>query len=148
RDTLGVELMRLLLVDDDARAAASLARALRRRGYAVDVAPDGGAALVRARSIDYDALIVDLTPAPHRGPDVCGDIRASGNLVPILLVTAADSVGARIDGLDGGADACLIRPLDFEELLARLHAVARRDRRPAPTERIVIGALAVDTRGR
>jgi two-component system copper resistance phosphate regulon response regulator CusR len=79
---------------------------------------------------------------------VCRTIRASGSLVPILMVTARDAVDARIEGLDCGADDYLVKPFDFGELLARLRALIRRGRLPLLPERLVVGPLTLDTRSR
>lgn len=140
--------MRVLLVEDEPHAAQMLAKGLREQAYAVDVAIDGRAALDQAAQADYDALILDLMLPAIDGLTVCRRIRASGNTVPILVVTARDAVDARIAGLDCGADDYLVKPFDFGELLARLRAVIRRGRQPLVPEHLVIGALAVDSRSR
>jgi len=140
--------MRVLLVEDEPRAAAILAKGLREQTYAVDIAADGEAAIFQAASTDYDALILDVMLPRADGMAVCRAIRESGNPVPILMVTARDAVDARIEGLDCGADDYLVKPFDFGELLARLRAVIRRGRQPPLAERIAAGALTLDTRGR
>jgi len=140
--------MRVLLVEDEPRAAAILAKGLREHAYAVDVAADGEAAIFQAAATDYDALILDVMLPLADGLAVCRAIRESGNPVPILMVTARDAVDARIEGLDSGADDYLVKPFDFGELLARLRAIIRRGRQPRLAERITIGALTLDTRGR
>jgi DNA-binding response OmpR family regulator len=140
--------MRVLLVEDEPRAAAMLAKGLREHAYAVDLAADGEAAIYHAATIDYDALILDVMLPVTDGFAACRAIRQSGNMVPILMLTARDAVDARIEGLDCGADDYLVKPFDFGELLARLRSVIRRGRRPLLPERIVIGALTLDTRVR
>jgi two-component system, OmpR family, copper resistance phosphate regulon response regulator CusR len=140
--------MRVLLVEDEPRAAAILAKGLREQSYAVDVASDGQDAVFQAATTDYDAMILDVMLPRKDGLDVCRTIRASGNAVPILMVTARDAVDARIAGLDGGADDYLIKPFDFGELLARLRAIIRRGRQPLPAAAIAIGAVTLDTRSR
>ena len=140
--------MRVLLVEDEPRAADILARGLREHAYAVDVAGDGTAALEQAAATDYDAVILDVMLPRQNGLAVCRAIRESGSSVPILMVTARDAVEARIAGLDCGADDYLVKPFDFGELLARLRAIVRRGRQPMLPERIAIGALTLDTRGR
>jgi two-component system copper resistance phosphate regulon response regulator CusR len=140
--------MRVLLVEDEPRAAEVLARGLREHAYAVDVAADGQAAIFQAATTDYDALILDVMLPLKDGLAVCRTVRESGSTVPILMVTARDAVDARIEGLDSGADDYLVKPFDFGELLARLRAVIRRGRQPLLPERIAIGALVLDTRGR
>jgi DNA-binding response OmpR family regulator len=140
--------MRVLLVEDEPRAAEMLAKGLREHSYAVDVAADGDAAIYQASTTDYDALILDVMLPITDGVAACRTIRQSGNMVPILMVTARDTVDARIEGLDCGADDYLVKPFDFGELLARLRAVIRRGRLPLLPERIAIGALTLDTRVR
>jgi len=140
--------MRVLLVEDEPRAAEILAKGLREQAYAVDVAADGDAAIEQAAAIDYDAVILDVMLPRRNGLAVCRRIRQSGSSVPILMVTARDAVDARIAGLDCGADDYLVKPFDFGELLARLRALIRRGGQPVLPERIAIGALTLDTRGR
>jgi len=140
--------VRVLLVEDEPSAARMLAKGLREHTYAVDVAADGDAALFRASTTDYDAIVLDVMLPVRDGFAVCRAIRASGSLVPILIVTARDAVDARIEGLDCGADDYLVKPFDFGELLARLRALIRRGRLPLLPERLVVGPLALDTRSR
>src|SRR5947208_1087803 len=140
--------MRVLLVEDEPRAAAMLAKGLREHAYAVDVAGDGEAAIEQAAATDYDALILDVMLPRTDGFAACRAIRESGSAVPILMVTARDAVDARIEGLDCGADDYLVKPFDFGELLARLRAVIRRGRQPLLPERFNVGPLGLDTRTR
>ena len=140
--------MRVLLVEDEPRAAEILAKGLREHAYAVDVAGDGDAAIEQAAATDYDAVILDVMLPRRNGLAVCRTIRESGSSVPILMVTARDAVDARIQGLDCGADDYLVKPFDFGELLARLRALIRRGAHPVLPERIAIGALTLETRGR
>jgi DNA-binding response OmpR family regulator len=140
--------VRVLLVEDEPSAARMLAKGLREQTYAVDVATDGETALFRASTTDYDAIVLDVMLPVKDGFAVCRTIRASGSLVPILMVTARDAVDARIEGLDCGADDYLVKPFDFGELLARLRALIRRGRLPLLPERLVVGPLALDTRSR
>jgi two-component system copper resistance phosphate regulon response regulator CusR len=140
--------MRVLLVEDEPRAAAVLAKGLREHAYAVDVAADGEAALFQVGTTDYDAVILDVMLPLVDGLAVCRTIRASGSAIPILMLTARDAVEARIQGLDSGADDYLVKPFDFGELLARLRTVLRRGRQPLLPEQVTVGILAVDTRAR
>ena len=140
--------MRVLLVEDEPRAAEILAKGLRDHAYAVDVAGDGDAAIEQAAATDYDAVILDVMLPRQNGLAVCRTIRESGSSVPILMVTARDAVDARIQGLDCGADDYLVKPFDFGELLARLRALIRRGAHPVLPEHIAIGALTLETRGR
>src|ERR1700736_774558 len=140
--------MRVLLVEDEPSAAHVLAKGLREQTYAVDVAADGETALFQGGTPDYDAVILDVMLPIKDGFAVCRTIRESGSVVPILMLTARDSVDARIEGLDCGADDYLVKPFDFGELLARLRALVRRGRLPLLPERLVIGPLTLDTRSR
>src|SRR4051812_27867663 len=140
--------MRVLLVEDEPNAAHVLAKGLREQAYAVDLAADGDTALFQVDTTDYDAVVLDVMLPRKDGFAVCRAIRAGGCSVPILMVTARDGVDARIEGLDCGADDYLVKPFDFGELLARLRAVIRRGQQPQLPERIAIGALTLETRGR
>ncbi len=140
--------MRILLVEDEARAAQVLAKGLREEAYAVDIARDGDTALFQVETTDYDAVILDVMLPAKDGFAVCRTIRQSGSTVPILMVTARDAVDARIQGLDCGADDYLVKPYDFGELLARLRALIRRGRQPLAPERLLIGPLTLDVRCR
>ena len=140
--------MRVLLVEDEPTAARVLAKGLREQGYAVDLAPDGEAALFSAGTVDYDAVLLDVMLPRRDGISVCRAIRQAGRAVPVLMLTARDAVEARIEGLDAGADDYLVKPFDFGELLARLRAVIRRGHQPLVPERLSAGSLALDTRAR
>src|SRR5204863_4274637 len=124
------------------------AKGLRERGYAVDVAGDGEIAVVQAATTDYDIVLLDVLLPKTDGFAACREIRDSGCAVPILMLTARDSVESRIEGLDCGADDYLVKPFDFGELLARLRALIRRGRHPILPDRVSIGGLVLDTRGR
>ena len=138
--------MRILLVEDEPDAARMLAKGLRERAYAVDVAGDGESACEQAETSDYDAIVLDLLLPRLDGLAVCRRLRESGAPVPILMLTARDSVEARIEGLDSGADDYLTKPFDFGELLARLRALIRRGVRAPLPERLRIADLELDTR--
>jgi DNA-binding response OmpR family regulator len=140
--------MRILLVEDEPSAARFIAKGLREATYAVDVAADGTAAAEQCQQYDYDAVVLDVMLPGRDGLSVCRELRASGSDVPVLMLTARDAVEARVQGLDAGADDYLTKPFDFRELLARLRALTRRERRPIAPERIEIGALAIDVPGR
>ena len=139
--------MRLLLVEDDAKLSATLARGLRAEGYAVDVAVTGEGALFQARVHDYDALVLDvMLPGPD-GLAVCRMLREEGRWSPVLMLTARDGVADRIRGLDVGADDYLVKPFDFGELVARLRALLRRGAPERPSV-LVVGDLEVDPAAR
>src|SRR5881397_1655981 len=140
--------MRVLLVEDEPNAAHVLAKGLREQTYAVDIAADGDTAIFQAGTTDYDAVVLDVMLPVKDGFAVCRAIRAAGCAVPILMLTARDAVEARIEGLDCGADDYLVKPFDFGELIARLRALVRRGRQPLLPERVVVGPLTLETRGR
>jgi DNA-binding response OmpR family regulator len=140
--------MRILLVEDEPAAAQVLAKGLREQAYAVDVAGDGDAALFQIATTDYDAIVLDVMLPIKNGFLVCRSVRESGSAVPILMLTARDTVDARIEGLDCGADDYLVKPYDFGELLARLRALIRRGTQPIMPERLSIGHLRLETRSR
>jgi DNA-binding response OmpR family regulator len=121
-----LDVMRLLLIEDDTRTARALGRGLREEGYVVDIAASGeeGAYLVSVN--DYRAIVLDWYLPGKDGLTVCRDLRRSGVLTPILMLTARDALADRIAGLDSGVDDYLTKPFAFAELLARLRAVLRR----------------------
>ena len=140
--------MRLLLVEDDPDAARVLAKGLKFHGYAVDVIADGKSAVAQVDAIDYAAVLLDVMLPGMDGFAACRAIREAGGAVPILMLTARDSVESRIEGLDCGADDYLVKPFDFGELLARLRALVRRGRRPLLPNRLSAGGLTLETRSR
>jgi DNA-binding response OmpR family regulator len=140
--------VRVLLVEDEPNAARVLAKGLREQAYAVDMAADGQTALFQIGTTDYDAVILDVMLPAKDGFAVCRSVRAGGSSVPILMLTARDSVDSRIEGLDCGADDYLVKPFDFGELLARLRALIRRGRQPLLPELLVAGPLTLETRSR
>jgi two-component system, OmpR family, response regulator len=124
--------MRILLVEDEPKMAAVIARGLRHEGYAVDTASDGDDALFQARVNDYDAIVLDVMLPGADGFEVCRTLRRERRWAPVLMLTARDHVEDRIDGLDAGADDYLVKPFAFGELLARLRALVRRRPRERP----------------
>ena len=118
--------MRILVVDDDRAVRDSLRRSLEFNGYEVALAADGVEALARINGLAPDALIVDVMMPRLDGLETTKALRAAGNDVPILVLTARDSVSDRVDGLDAGADDYLAKPFALEELLARVRAMLRR----------------------
>jgi two-component system copper resistance phosphate regulon response regulator CusR len=139
--------VRILLVEDEPDAARMLAKGLREQTYAVDIATDGEAALEHTSFTSYDLLILDVMLPRVDGFTVCRQLRAASSTVPILMLTARDSIEDRITGLDAGADDYLSKPFDFHELLARVRALLRRGPvlRFAP---LVVGDLVINTRTR
>ncbi|GGL42769.1 response regulator transcription factor [Nocardia jinanensis] len=118
--------MRILVVDDDRAVRESLRRSLTFNGYTVDLAVDGLDALEKATAERPDALVLDVMMPRLDGLEVCRRLRSTGDDLPILVLTARDSVSERVAGLDAGADDYLPKPFALEELLARLRALLRR----------------------
>ena len=139
--------MRILLVEDEPTASRFIAKGLREARHAVDIAADGTGAAEQCQQNDYDAVILDVMLPGKDGLTVCRELRAAGSDVPVLMLTARDAVEARVEGLDAGADDYLTKPFDFRELLARVRALTRRDRRPLAPERIEVRHLAIDVAG-
>ena len=139
--------MRILLVEDQSDAAQILAKGLREQSYAVDIAPDGEAALYQASINDYDLILLDVMLPRRNGIEVCQGLRAGDSAVPILMLTARDAVHDRVLGLDSGADDYLTKPFDFHELLARIRALLRRGPE-LQQENLQIADLVINTRAR
>jgi len=125
--------VRLLVVEDEARLAQALKRGLAAEGFSVDLAGDGPTGLERARHESYDALVLDVMLPRLSGYDVVRTLRAEGNWVPVLMLSAKDGEYDQADGLDYGADDYLTKPFSFVVLLARLRAMLRRDPGARPT---------------
>jgi heavy metal response regulator len=136
--------VRILLVEDDPRIARFVAQGLREQSYAVDVTADGEDALYKASVSDYDAVVLDVMIPGHDGFEVCRELRASGSNVPVIMLTARDTVQDRITGLDTGADDYLTKPFEVAELLARLRALLRRGHVVRPAS-IHVADLVIDT---
>jgi DNA-binding response OmpR family regulator len=138
--------VRLLLAEDDPYLSAMLSKGLREHAYAVDVVADGDTAVVQAAVNEYDLVVLDVMMPKRDGFAVCRELRRRGMDVPVLMLTARDALGDKVEGLDAGADDYLAKPFEFAELLARLRALLRRAREIRETE-IVVADLVVDTRG-
>jgi two-component system copper resistance phosphate regulon response regulator CusR len=139
--------MRILLVEDEEDFARLLARGLRERSYAVDIAGNGVDAIEKAAVYAYDLAILDVLLPGINGLEVCRTLRERAFTAPILMLTALDRPADRISGLDSGADDYLAKPFDFGELLARLRALLRRG--PALSGSVLrLEGLTVDTRSR
>ena len=137
--------MRVLVVDDDPAVRDSLRRSLAFNGYEVDVAGDGEEALRRLGAQRPDAVVLDVLMPRLDGLATCRALRAAGDDVPVLMLTARDEVSDRVAGLDAGADDYLPKPVALEELLARLRALLRRAVRSAADEdQLRLADLTVD----
>jgi len=124
--------VRLLIVEDEPTLANTVARGLRRRGFAVDVATDGEDGLGKALVNDYDVVVLDRDLPRVHGDDVCRQLRAHGRNARILMLTAAAALDDLVDGLALGADDYLTKPFRFAELVARVQALGRRSGRDEP----------------
>jgi two-component system OmpR family response regulator len=124
--------MRILVVEDEVKMSRLLRRGLEREGYAVDVADDGDDALSQATEYDFDAIVLDVMIPGRDGFEVCRELRARGRWSPVIMLTARDAIEDRVQGLDAGADDYLAKPFAFEELLARLRALVRREPKERP----------------
>ena len=124
--------MRVLVVEDEIRMARLLKRALEEEGHAVDIAASGEDGLWLATENTYGAIVLDVMLPGFDGFELCRRLREKGQWVPVLMLTARDSVGDRVRGLDAGADDYLVKPFSLLELAARLRALARRDDRSRP----------------
>ncbi len=141
--------MKVLVVEDDPAVRASLERSLSFEGYAVVTAADGVAGLAAVTAHRPDAVLLDLGLPRLDGVEVARRLRAAGDGVPILMLTARDALGDRVSGLDAGADDYLPKPFALEELLARLRALLRRSAaRAVDDEVLVVGDLRLDRRSR
>ncbi len=138
--------MRILLVEDEPSAARMTVKGLREDGHAVDVVGDGASAIEHATSTNYDVVVLDILLPVKSGLDVGRELRSKGDGVPVLMLTARDTVDDRIAGLDAGADDYLTKPFHFGELLARVRALTRRRGLPLLPERVACGSLELDTR--
>ncbi len=140
--------MRVLIVEDEARLARNIAKALRETAsYAVDISTDGEDGRHQALSNPYDLVVLDLMLPKVGGLEILRDLRRRGNRVPVLILTARDSAQDIVQGLDTGSDDYMTKPFDMGEFLARCRALVRRTYdRPDPVVRV--GELAVDISSR
>jgi two-component system, OmpR family, response regulator len=138
--------MRVLIVEDQARMAGLLRSGLQKHGLVADVTARGEDALWMAASMRFDVLILDVMLPGIDGFETCRRLRADGVSSPILMLTARDGIGDRVNGLNQGADDYLIKPFSFAELLARVRALARRPQEQRPTM-LEVGELRLDPTG-
>ena len=123
----------MLVVEDDERMAAAIARGLRYEGLIVDLASDGLEALARVGAIEYEAVVLDVMLPGMDGVETCRRLRERAHWVPVLMLTARDAIEDRVRGLDGGADDYMTKPFSLAELTARLRALVRRGKSERPT---------------
>jgi two-component system OmpR family response regulator len=135
--------MRVLIVEDEARMADVIRRALVKDGAAADLAADGETALELATIVEYDAIVLDVMLPDRSGFEVSRLLRERGVWAPVLMLTALDAVHNRVEGLDSGADDYLVKPFALAELQARLRALARRGRPERPAV-LTVGDLELD----
>ncbi|MFY9402908.1 MAG: response regulator transcription factor [Candidatus Omnitrophota bacterium] len=135
--------MRILLVEDEIKIASFIARGLKEEDYVVDIAGDGQEALFQAEINTYDLIILDVILPLKDGISVCRELRNKGINVPILMLTSKDRVRDKVLGLNSGADDYLAKPFAFEELLARISALLRRENKDK-TGIIRVGDLEMD----
>lgn len=136
--------MFVLVVEDETKLASLIKKGLENEGFTVDAVCDGDAAYERASCTDYDVIILDLMLPGMDGLTVCRRLRAEGNEIPILILTAKDEVNDKVAGLNAGADDYLTKPFAFDELIARLRALLRRGKELRP-EKLVVADLILDT---
>jgi len=139
----GDDLMRLLVVEDELHLQSVIKKRLIRENYSVDACQDGKEALDYLSASPYDAVILDIMLPGLSGIEVLRRIRAEGNRVPVLLLTALDGIEDRVTGLDIGADDYLVKPFAFEELLARIRVMLRRSAEHT-TDQLTLSNLTVD----
>ncbi len=136
--------MHVLVVEDDGLLGDALQAGLRDRGFAVDWVRDGIAADTVLRAGDFAAVVLDLGLPGRSGLDVLRQLRARGQAVPVLVLTARDAIDDRVTGLDAGADDYVVKPVAIAELAARLRALVRRAH-GAGSEQLAVGELAMDS---
>jgi two-component system OmpR family response regulator len=138
-------MVRILIVEDEAKLARLIARVLREEGYAAETTEDGRSGFARALEGDFDLLILDWMLPDRSGVQIVRGLRAADISVPVLMLTARDQVEDRVEGLDAGADDYLSKPFAFPELLARVRALTRRSQgEVASSSVLAVGDVTLD----
>ncbi len=132
----------ILVIEDEPKVASFIKEGLEEESYHVTVAYDGHFGLKLASEHQYDMIILDLMLPYINGLDVCAQLRAKGNLTPILMLTALGTTEDKVTGLDSGADDYLVKPFEFKELLARIRAVTKRGVKSDASNNVVILSIA------
>ncbi len=135
--------MRILIIEDEPKTLAYLAKGLSENGFTVDRSGNGGDGFRMALAGSYDLLILDIMLPGKDGWSILSDLRGSGRRIPVLFLTALDAVEDRVKGLESGADDYLVKPFAFTELLARVHTLLRRGQ-AQPPEALKIADLEID----
>lgn len=137
--------MKILLVDDEQKLGRAIKRGLEQDGYAVDLLHNYDDGLAYAETENYDVIVLDrMLPGGKDGLNICKTLHKAGNTTPTLLLTARGELEDRVEGLDGGADDYLVKPFEFDELLARIRALKRRPAIAVPLK-IKAGPIEIDT---
>ncbi len=146
--TLYISLMRILLIEDDKEAAQFILKGLQEAGHQIDHAVDGSSGLFQAVEHTYDLVIVDRMLPKIDGLTIVSTLRASGSVVPIIILSALHQVDERVKGLKAGGDDYLVKPFAFSELIARIEALVRRQRPMQEQSTLQVGDLLMNFRTR
>jgi len=136
--------MRILLVEDEKKVSRFIERGLKAELHLVEVAGDGATALHQLRSYSFDLVILDLNLPDMSGNDVLAAVRKGGSAIPVLVLTARDGLGAKVQSFDLGADDYLTKPFSFTELMLRVKALLRRGQTPTRSDVLTVGDLVLD----
>jgi DNA-binding response OmpR family regulator len=138
--------MKILVVEDQEKLAKSIKEGLEQHGYAVETVSDGKKALslLEYGYYNYDLVILDVMLPSVSGIVICSTLRSKNIVIPVLMLTAKDTIDDRVDGLDAGADDYLVKPFDFKELVARIRALLRRPKETVHME-LIVGDIVLNT---
>ena len=136
--------MKIIIVEDDLRVSDFLQRGLTEEGFNVTVTRNGNSALEFCELYNFDLMILDLMIPGINGIEVCRKLRTNGNTMSIIMLTAKDALDSRLQGFNAGADDYISKPFSFEELLARIRAILRRNQQKLQNEILKVGAIELD----